>query len=128
MDFPPPKLVGPSPIFPIQVEGIYTKALLDTGAQVTLLYRDFYDRHLKHLPLQKLEELEIWGLGTQNFPYDGYLPVRLTFDPSTAGVAETLAIVCPRPPGADKNSLIIGTNTDLVRRLLAPLVLQKGCK
>lgn len=125
----PPQLVGPSPIVPIQVEGIYTKALLDTGAQVTLLYRDFYDRHLKHLPLQKLEELEIWGLGTQNFPYDGYLPVRLTFDPSTAGEAETfdaLAIVCPRPPGADKNSLIIGTNTDLVRRLLAPLVLQKG--
>lgn len=76
------KLVGPSPIVSIQVEGIYTKALLDTGAQVTLLYRDFYDRHLKHLPLQKLEELEIWGIGTQNFPYDGYLPVKLTFDPS----------------------------------------------
>ena len=37
-----------------------------------------------------------------------------------------MAIVCPCPPGADKNSLIIGTNTDLVRRLLAPLVLQKG--
>lgn len=36
----PPELVGPSPIVPIQVEGIYTKALLDTGAQVTLLYSD----------------------------------------------------------------------------------------
>ncbi|XP_077327937.1 NACHT, LRR and PYD domains-containing protein 10-like [Lithobates pipiens] len=129
---PPPKLVGPSPIVPIQIEGIYTKALLDTGAQVTLLYRDFYDKHLKHLhlkhlPLQKLEELEICGLETQNFLY-GYLPVKLTFDPSIAGKTETfdaLAVVCPRPPGADRSSLIIGTNTDLVRRLLVPLVQQE---
>ncbi|XP_040195295.1 uncharacterized protein LOC120928256 [Rana temporaria] len=121
----PPELVGPSPIVPIQVEGIYTKALLDTGAQVTLLYRDFYEKHLRHLPLQKLEELEIWGLGTQNFPYDGFLPIKLTFDPSVAGEAEVfdaLAVVCPRPPGADKSSIIIGTNTNLVRRLLTPLM------
>ena len=121
----PVKLVGPSPVVSIQVEGIYTKALLDTGAQVTLLYRDFYDRHLKHLPLQRLEDLEIWGIGTQSFPYDGYLPIKLTFDPSLAGKAETfdtLAVVCPRPPGANKSSLIIGTNTDLVRRLLTQLV------
>ncbi|CAI9613085.1 unnamed protein product, partial [Staurois parvus] len=123
----PDRLVGPAPVVSIQVEGIYTKALLDTGAQVTLLYRDFYDKHLKHLPLQKLEELEIWGIGTQNFPYDGYLPVRLTFDPSVAGKTETfdtLAVVCPRPVGVSTGSLIIGTNTDLVRRLLTPVVLE----
>lgn len=121
----PEELVGPSPTVSIQVEGVYTKALLDTGAQVTLLYRDFYDRHLSHLPIQKIEELEIWGLGAQSFPYDGYLPIKLTFDPSVAGkteVFDTLAVVCPRPPGASKMSLIIGTNTDLVRRLLTPLV------
>lgn len=33
----PEKLVGPSPIVPVQIEGVYTKALLDRGAQVTLL-------------------------------------------------------------------------------------------
>lgn len=63
------------------------------------------------------------GIGTQNFPYDGYLPAKLTFEPSVAGKAETfdtLAVVCLRPPGASKSSLI-GTNTDLVRRL-TPLV------
>ncbi|XP_073455926.1 LOW QUALITY PROTEIN: uncharacterized protein [Aquarana catesbeiana] len=121
----PRNLVGPSPIIPIQVEGIYAKALLDTGAQVTLLYKNFYMKHLRHLPLQKLEELEIWGLVTQNFPYEGYIPIKLTFDPSVAGKAETfdtLAVVCPRPPGTHRSSLIIGTNTDLVRRLLTPLV------
>lgn len=36
----PDKLVGPSPIVPVQVGGIYTKALLDTGARMTLLYWD----------------------------------------------------------------------------------------
>lgn len=46
------------------VEGIYMRVLLDTGAQVTLLYRDLYDRPLKHLPLQKLDNLEFWDSGT----------------------------------------------------------------
>lgn len=70
--------------------------------------------------LENLEELEIWGLGTQNLPYDGYLPIKLAFDPFVAGKAEIcdiLAVVCPHPPGASKISLIIGTNTDLLRRL-----------
>lgn len=55
----PEKLIDPSPIVSVQVEGIYTRVLLDIGAQVTLLYRDFYDKHLKHIFLCKLEELEI---------------------------------------------------------------------
>lgn len=37
----PRNLVGPSPIVLLQVEGIYTQAFLDTGAQVTLLYLDY---------------------------------------------------------------------------------------
>lgn len=65
----PKNLVGPSPIVSVQVEGIYTQALLDTGAQVTLLYRDFYHKYLKHIPLCKLDKLEIWGIGTQKCPY-----------------------------------------------------------
>lgn len=46
-----------------------------------------------------------------------------------AGRAETfntLAVLCPRPPGANRSSLIIGKNTDLVRRLLTPLVQEKS--
>lgn len=64
----PEKLIGLSPIVSVQVEGIYTKALLNTGAQVTLLYQDFYNKPLKHIPLRKLEELEIWGIGFEKFP------------------------------------------------------------
>lgn len=75
----PEKLVGPFPLVPVQTEGVYTKALLDTGAQVTLLYRDFYDKHLGHIPIRKLEELEIWGIETTRCPYDGYIPIQISF-------------------------------------------------
>lgn len=79
------KLVGSSPIVPVQIEGVYTKALLDTGAQVTLLYRDFYDKHLSHIPLRKLEEFEIWEIGTAKCPYDGYIPILISFGPAAVG-------------------------------------------
>lgn len=64
---------------PVQVEGLYTKALLDPGAQVTLLFRDFNDKHLKHPLLQELKDLKIWGIGAEKFLYEGYLPVNLAF-------------------------------------------------
>ncbi|XP_068118921.1 uncharacterized protein [Hyperolius riggenbachi] len=121
----PAELIGPSPVIPVQVEGIYTKALLDSGAQVTLLYKDFYDKHLKHLPLQKLEDLEIWGLSAKKFPYDGYLQIKISADPlifGQSGTFDALAIVCSRPPGSDRSSMIVGTNTHLVRRMLEPLL------
>lgn len=51
----PEGLVGPSSVVSVQVEGIYAKALLDSGSQVTLLYRSFYDKYLKHLPLTPIE-------------------------------------------------------------------------
>lgn len=56
----------------------------------------------------------IWGIGTDKFPYVGYISIKITFD--------TLVVVCPRPPGAKQNSILIVTNTDLVRRLLVPLI------
>lgn len=126
----PKHLIGPSPIVPIRIEGVYTKALLDSGAQVTLLYRDFYEKHLRHLPLKALKDLEIWGIGTESLPYDGYLQVKLDLGPEVTGQprsCEALAIVCPRPTGDHRGgSMIVGTNTDLVRRLLTPVILEEG--
>lgn len=65
------------------------------------------------------------GYWSQELPYDVYLSVRLAFDPSVVGQLETfktLAIVCLHPPGAIRSFLIVGTNTDLIRRLLTPIV------
>lgn len=55
-------LVGPSAEVSVQIEGVYATAILDIGSQVTILYRSFYDTYLRHLPLQKMDSLEIWGL------------------------------------------------------------------
>lgn len=86
----PVGLVGPVSEVPVQIEGIYAKALLDSGSQVTLLYRSFYDTYLKHLPLQPVENLEIWGLSSHKYPYDGYLPLRLEFTENVAGVHQVV--------------------------------------
>lgn len=116
----------PSPIVSVQVEGIYTRAMLDTGVQVMLLYRGFHDKYLKHIPLRKLE---IWGIRTAKCPYDGHIPIQVAFGPVAAGKEEafnTLAVVCPRPPRAEQNSILIRINTDLVRRLLSSVLGEDG--
>lgn len=112
----PGKRVGPSPIISVQEEGINTKALLDSWAQLTLLYHKFCEKHLKHVPMRKLEDLEFWYIKLEKFPCQGYLTIRLTFDHWVVGQWEafhTLAIVCPGPPGANRSSLIMELNTVL---------------
>ncbi len=112
----PKGLGGPVSEVPVQIEGIYAKALLDSGSQVTLLYRSFYDTYLKHLDLQPVENLMIWRLSSHKYPYDGYLPLRLEFTESVAGVhqvIDTLAIVCPDPVKWEGIAILLGTNTRL---------------
>ncbi len=124
----PEGLVGPVSEVPVQ---IYAKALLDSGSQVTLLYRSFYDTYLKHLDLQPVENLEIWGLSSHKYPYDGYLPLRLEFTESVAGVhqvIDTLAIVCPDPVKREGVAILLGTNTSLVKKLLESCREQAGEK
>lgn len=117
--------MGPSSAVPVQIEGIYAKAVLDTGSQVTLLYRSFYNRYLTHLPLTPISALQIWGLSPADCPYDGYLSLKLEFLEADVGVTETidaLVLVCPDPVVSGGASILVGTNTPTVRRLL------KSCK
>lgn len=113
----------------MQIEGIHSNALLDGGSQVTLLYRSFYNEHLKHLPLTPIERLEIWGLSVDEYPYDGYLCLELEFGEDVVGVKETvqtLALVCPDPVMTGEYSIIVGTNTSTVRRLYQTCKTQRG--
>lgn len=121
----PEGLVGPSSAVPVQIEGIYAKAILDTGSQVTLLYRSFYNRYLTHLPLTPISALQIWGLSPADYPYDGYLSLKLEFLEADVGVTEiidALVLVCPDPVVRGEAFILVGTNTPTVRRLL------KSCK
>uniref|UniRef100_A0A674CT74 Gypsy retrotransposon integrase-like protein 1 n=1 Tax=Salmo trutta TaxID=8032 RepID=A0A674CT74_SALTR len=128
-DMLPTGLVGPSSVVPVQIEGIYAKALLDSGSQITLLYRSFYDKYLTHLPLIPIGNLEIWGLSSDQYPYDGYLSLKLEFSGSVVGVAETmeaLVLVCPDPAMKGDVSILVGTNTSVVRRLMTACKEKEG--
>uniref|UniRef100_A0AAY4C672 Gypsy retrotransposon integrase-like protein 1 n=1 Tax=Denticeps clupeoides TaxID=299321 RepID=A0AAY4C672_9TELE len=125
----PVGLIGPISIVSVRIEDIYAKALLDSGSQVTLLYRSFYDKYLKHMPLTPIDCLEIWGLSVKDYPYEGYLCLKLEFNSDVVGVSETvetLVLVCPDPIIQGEASVIIGTNTSVVRRLFNSCKLKGG--
>ena len=50
-------IIGSSNESDMIIEGIETKALLDTGSCVSTLCQSFYDKHLKHLPLHPVEDI-----------------------------------------------------------------------
>ncbi|XP_075462659.1 nicotinamide N-methyltransferase-like [Ascaphus truei] len=52
--------VGPAAIVHVVLEGIYASASLDKGSKVTIIYRKFYDQHLKHCPLRTVEHMKIY--------------------------------------------------------------------
>lgn len=61
-----------------------------------MIYLNFCDKHLKHLPLGKLEDLAIWSIWIWKLPYDGYLPVKLEFVCQMIGqpeISDILAIM-----------------------------------
>ena len=85
------------------------------------MYRSFYQKYLKHLPLTPIENLEIWGLSSESYPYDGCLSVKLEFPGSVTGVNETisaLVLVCPDPIMKGEVSILVGTNTSVVKKLV----------
>lgn len=64
-----------------------------------------------------MQNLEIWGLSSDKYPYDGYLPIRLEFTEAVAGVPQTidtLVLVCPDPKPEQHIAILVGTNTSLV--------------
>lgn len=71
--------------------------------------------------MTSISALQIWGLSPADYPYDGYLLLKLEFLESDVGVAETfdaLVLVCPDPVVKGDTSILVGTNTPTVRRLL----------
>ncbi|KAL7881152.1 hypothetical protein SRHO_G00034060 [Serrasalmus rhombeus] len=75
------------------------------------------------------KHLEIWGLSAAQYPYDGYLCVRLEFAQDVVGVTvavETLVLVCPDPAVKADVSLLVGTNMSVVRKLFESCKLKGG--
>ncbi|KAI7814030.1 hypothetical protein IRJ41_006648 [Triplophysa rosa] len=117
----PRGLVGPALTIPVKINGQSSKALLDSGSQVTIIFESWYSENLFSVPIQPLSGLSIWGLSTASYPYTGYVLVDVSFPASVMGVEETvpiLALVCPEPEGPEQVPVIIGTNARFFQRLL----------
>ncbi|KAL0157149.1 hypothetical protein M9458_048395, partial [Cirrhinus mrigala] len=116
----PKGLVGPSSTFDVKVNGHSCVALLDSGSQVTIVFEKWYLAYLPQVPLQSIDGLAIWGLSSSSYPYRGYIVVNMEFPSALMGTAETitvLALVCPEPSGPEQVPVIVGTNSNLFRRL-----------
>ena len=105
-------MVGSNNESVIVIEGIETKALLDTGSCVSTMCQSFYDEHLKHLPLNPVEDILRLECADGSFmPYTGYIQVQM----STSGipsehVQECIFLIVPDTDYSKDVPLLIGTN------------------
>nr|XP_042702134.1 paraneoplastic antigen Ma3 homolog [Chrysemys picta bellii] len=116
----PAGLIGPRAEVMVKIKGEECKAVLDTGSQVTIIFQSFYQKMLRHLPIQPLTGVGLCGLSMNKYPYQGYVIVHLKFPKKVAGVkkkVDTAALICPDPKGTSDVSVLIGTNSSLFKVL-----------
>lgn len=116
----PEGLVGPSFIHTIKVNDVVCDALIDSGSNVTIIFEDWFNRHLAEVPIKPLSGLGLWGLADTEYPYKGYVIVEMEFTEEITGVSgciEVLALICPNTRSQQQTPVLVGTNTSLFRRL-----------
>ena len=71
-----------------------------------------------------MPNLEIGGLSSHKYPYDGYLSLRLEFSETLeCQVVDTLALVCQAKQGI---AILVGTNTNVVGKVFESCREQAG--
>lgn len=58
---------------------------MDSGSTVTIIFEQWYQKYLSHIPLHPISSLAIWGLGDSSYPYRGYVAVSVEFLEDGAG-------------------------------------------
>ncbi len=113
----PPGLVGKSNECPVDIEGIETLCLLDSGSMISSMSESFYREHLGHLALHPLDDiLNLQGAGGHSLPYSGYVEATLKFplglQPARFGLepGRVLLLVVPDTVYNRGVPLLIGTN------------------
>ena len=123
-------VVGPVCEATVHLDGLAALGLIDSGSQITVIYESFYRDHLKHRPMQHLEDvLNILGAGGQTVPYLGVIPVNISLPPEVGGTTETvatMAVICPDTSLSKRVPVIVGTNT--LRRLAGSVTLPVRCE
>lgn len=104
--------MGEQNIIHVNINGVDTAALLDTGATVCTINTDFYNSYLQDVPLHSLDDIiKIKCADGENMPYLGYIKVTVsTEDISSPNTKDCLMLVVPTTDYSKKVPAIIGTN------------------
>lgn len=107
-----PGLMGEQHIIHVNINGVNTKALLDTGATVCTIYTDFYNSYLQDVPLHLLDDIvKIKCADGGNMPYLGYIKVTVsTEDINSPNTNDCLMLVVPTTDYSKKVPAITGTH------------------
>ena len=94
----------------MKVGGVGTKALIDSGSQITVLSQSWVENNLSQEIQALPEDLTIVGAGGHQVPFLGIVPVNIELPESLTGIkgiVDVWAFVCPNT----SVPVIIGTNT-----------------
>ena len=108
----PTGLVGEINETNVLINGLQIKGLIDTGATVSTLSEDFYQKHLKEFQLCSLSSvLEIECADGEQLPYTGYIEVDIGMICGDKNISGTYPIlVVPATPYNRNVPLLLGTN------------------
>ena len=80
------RLIGRQAIIQCYLDGLAVHALLDTGAQVSMIDRSWKNKHLPHLetrPIDELmkedDELEVYAVNGGLIPFDGWVAITVNY-------------------------------------------------
>ena len=127
-------LVGDSNEVELEIGGVSTVGLLDTGSMVTTIAKDFYDSHLQSShPLKELDTLlTVKGAGGNSVPFYGFIEVVLSFKDAGLGDSDILVpvLVIQDTDYNKRIPMLIGTNVigrnlDEVQRLYGDKYMQQ---
>ena len=96
----------------ITIEGIETKALLDTGSFITTISESYYEKHFQHIPLLPLDDIFKLECADGNFmPYTGYMQAQISSVGIPSGhVQDCIFLVVPETDYNKNIPMLIGPN------------------
>ena len=112
------QLVGVANEVNLSINKVGCTALIDTGATVSTISEDFYDKYLSHIEMYPVQEaLKVECADGENMPYLGY--ICTTIEPNgmpLTTLQDCLFLIVPRSNYNSRVPVLIGTN--IILRLL----------
>ena len=126
------RLIGDANITDVKIEGVDTKGLVDTGAQISAITQSFAETlKLRVHPLSRLMgpnlKLEIEGSGGCDVPYQGYMEVNLKLPDIQKYNQNVVMLIVNDSQFGTKVPIQLGTNIiDEALRVITDKELEKG--